>query len=112
MSQAKVESELKLYTKPDTFQLELLTQLDIKEDILKEDIQLEDTFKVEAMFTIKALLLILLELTLQEEVELDKDKLSTELQELPILELTLLEVAELDKTTNINDCRYDFILCQ
>lgn len=64
------------------------------------------------MFTIKALLLILLELTLQEEVELDKDKLSTELQELPILELTLLEVAELDKTTNINDCRYDFILCQ
>lgn len=37
MSQAKVESELKLYIKPDTFQLELLTQLDIKEDILKED---------------------------------------------------------------------------
>jgi hypothetical protein len=38
MSQVKVESELKLYTKPDIFQLDkLLTQLDIKEDILKED---------------------------------------------------------------------------
>jgi hypothetical protein len=38
MFQVKVESELKLYTKPDIFQLDkLLTQLDIKEDILKED---------------------------------------------------------------------------
>ncbi len=44
-------------------------------------------------------------------MELDKDKLSTELQVLLILEPTLLEVAELDKTININDCRYDFILC-
>jgi hypothetical protein len=38
MSQAKVELELKLYTKPDTFhQDKQLTLPDIKEVILKED---------------------------------------------------------------------------
>jgi hypothetical protein len=38
MSQAKAESELKLYTKPDTFhQDKQLTLPDIKEVILKED---------------------------------------------------------------------------
>jgi hypothetical protein len=71
-------------------------------DILPE----QDTSKEEATSTIKAPLL----LTLQEEVELDKEKPSTEHQE-SITEDTLLAEVELEhKTTNINDCRYDFIL--
>jgi hypothetical protein len=77
-------------------------------DILLE--HQEDTSKEEATSTTKAPLPTLLELTLQEEAELDKEKPSTELQE-SITEDTLLAEVELEhKTTNINDCRYDFIL--
>jgi hypothetical protein len=71
-------------------------------DILPE----QDTSKEEATSTIKVPLLP----TLQEEVELDREKPSTEPQE-SITEDTLLAEVELEhKTTNINDCRYDFIL--